>query len=108
MDKSILSEKSINVATKICRLMISQYRSLLQSRFRVGEFTKEERSYSSLHISRIFDIRTVSTKLNLKESPEAKCSFSRAQRELSNKKAASEACMPNPANRNAEIRLASP
>lgn len=88
--------------------MISQYRNLLQSRFRFGEFTKEERSYSSFHISRILDIRTVSTKMNLKESPEAKCSFSRAPRELSSKKAALEVCVPNLANGNAGICLTSP
>lgn len=86
--------------------MISQYKCLLQSRFRFGEFTKEERSYNSFHISRILDIRNVSTKL--KESPEAKCSFSRALRELSSKKAASEVFVPNLANRNAGICLASP
>lgn len=88
--------------------MISQYKCLLQSRFRFGEFTQEERSYNSFHISRILDIRNVSTKLNLKESPEAKCSFSRALRERSSKKAASEVFVPNLANRNAGICLASP
>lgn len=78
----------MNEDTKICRLVIFKYRSVLQSRFRFSAFIKERRFYSSFHIGRIFDIRTVSSKLNLKELPEAKCSFSRAQRELSSKKAA--------------------
>lgn len=55
----------MNEDTKICRLVIFKYRSVLQSRFRFSAFIKERRFYSSFHISRIFDIRTASSKLNL-------------------------------------------